>query len=114
MDTNTLQNLTSLITNSLIDITISNPEKTEALTKIKIRQMELKGTVQYQIEEFTKTQAFHKNVTLEELKKLFPMYFENRFRQAQLHDLILANNPLKFLIYALISAHCILVHEYSS
>ena len=85
MDAKTLQDLKSLITGALTDITISNPEKTETLTKIKIRQMELKGKVQYQIEEFTKTQAFHKNVTLKELKELFPAYFENRFRQAQLH-----------------------------
>ena len=85
MDTNTLQELKTLITDTLIDITVSNPEKTESLTKIKIRPMELKGKVQYQIEEFTKTQAFHKNVTLKELQELFPAYFDNRFRQAQLH-----------------------------
>lgn len=85
MDTKTLQDLKSLITDTLSDITISNPEKTENLTKIKIRQMKLKGKVQYQIEEFTKTQAFHKNVSLKELQELFPTYFENRFRQAQLH-----------------------------
>ena len=85
MDTKTLQDLKSLITDTLSDITISNPEKTENLTKIKIRRMKLKGKVQYQIEEFTKTQAFHKNVTLTELRELFPAYFENRFRQAQLH-----------------------------
>lgn len=85
MDTNTRHELKGLITDTLLDITISNPEKTEILTKIKIRPMELKGRVQYQIEEFTKTQAFHKNVTLPELKELFPAYFENRFRQAQLH-----------------------------
>lgn len=85
MDTKTLQNLRNLITDTLADITISNPEKTEHLAKIKIRPMELKGKVQYQIEEFTKTQAFHKNVTLKELQELFPAYFENRFRQAQLH-----------------------------
>jgi len=85
MDTKTLQELRNLITDTLVDVTISNPEKTENLTKIKIRPMELKGNIQYQIEEFTKTQAFHKNVTLSELQELFPAYFENRFRQAQLH-----------------------------
>jgi len=85
MDTKTFQELKHLITDTLLDITISNPEKTEVLTKIKIRAMELKGTVQYQIEEFTKTQAFHKNVSLNELREMFPAYFENRFRQAQLH-----------------------------
>ena len=85
METKTLQDLQSLITDKLVDITISNPSKDEALVKIKIRPMEIKGKVQYQIEEFTKTQAFHKNVSRKELKEHFPSYFENRFRQAQLH-----------------------------
>lgn len=85
METKTITDLQSLITDKLTDITISNPEKTETLVKIKIRPMELKGKVHYQIEEFTKTQAFHKNVSLEELRELFPSYFEHRFRQAQLH-----------------------------
>ncbi len=84
MDAKITADLKSLITQGLMDITISNPTKEEALTKIKIRPMELKGQVVYQIEEFTKTQAFHKNVTLAELKVAFPSYFENRFRQAQL------------------------------
>lgn len=85
MNAKTLQELKNLITDTLLDITISNPEKTETLTKIKIRPMELKGKMQYQIEEFTKTQAFHKNVSLTGLQELFPAYFNNRFRQAQLH-----------------------------
>lgn len=84
MDSRTITNLQELITEELTDITISNPEKSESLIKIKIRPMELKGKIRYQIEEFTKTQAFHKNVTLSELQKLFPAYFENRFRQAQI------------------------------
>ncbi len=80
------QELQSLINQQLIDITISNPIKEEIINKIKIRPMEVKGQLLYQIEEFTKTQAFHKNVTLEELTELFPTYFEQRFRQAQLHS----------------------------
>ncbi len=80
------QELQSLINQQLMDITISNPMKEEIITKIKIRPMEVKGQLLYQIEEFTKTQAFHKNVTLIELTELFPTYFEQRFRQAQLHS----------------------------
>lgn len=80
------QELQSLINQQLIDIIISNPIKQEPFYKIKIRPMEVKGQLFYQIEEFTKTQAFHKNVTLNELIELFPTYFEQRFRQAQLHN----------------------------
>lgn len=84
MENTTIAKLQNLITENLTGITISNPQKTEPLVKIKIRPMEIKGAIGYQIEEFTKTQAFHKNVTLPELQKLFPAYFENRFRQAQI------------------------------
>ena len=89
------QELQLLITEQLIDITISNPIKEENLTKIKIRPMEVKGQILYQIEEFTKTQAFHKNVTLEQLAEIFPTYFEQRFRQAQLRS---AKEELQILV----------------
>ncbi len=85
MDTKTIADLKALITDQVVDISISNPQKEETLSRIKIRPLELKGQMVYQIEEFTKTQAFHKNVTLKELAEAFPAYFENRFRQAQLH-----------------------------
>ncbi|MBP3611006.1 MAG: SAM-dependent methyltransferase [Lachnospiraceae bacterium] len=84
MEQNKITELQNLLTSSLTELTISNPVKEETLTKVKIRPLELKGTSLFQIEEFTKTQAFHKNVTLDELQKLFPLYFEKRFRQALL------------------------------
>lgn len=77
------EELKQLIASGLIDATISNPLKTESLQKVKIRPVNHKGHTIYQIEEFTKTQAFHKNVSLDELTTLFPSYFENRFRQGQ-------------------------------
>ena len=58
MDAKITADLKSLITDKLMDITVSNPGKNEPLTKIKIRPMELKGKVQYQIEEFTKPRPF--------------------------------------------------------
>lgn len=76
--------LKQLISSGLLDAVLSNPIKTETLQKVKIRPVSHKGQTIYQIEEFTKTQAFHKNVSLEELTALFPSYFENRFRQGQL------------------------------
>ncbi|MBE5952112.1 MAG: SAM-dependent methyltransferase [Lachnospiraceae bacterium] len=76
--------LNSILSSGLIDAVISNPVNSEELQKIKIRPLIHKGQTIYQIEEFTKTQAFHKNVSFEELLSLFPAYFENRFRQGQL------------------------------
>lgn len=84
MDIKYVNELRQMITPELSDVTISNPVKEETLQKVKIRPLRVKGQTIYQIEEFTKTQAFHKNVTLEELANLFPAYFDNRFRQGQL------------------------------
>ncbi len=76
--------LRQLISSGLIDAVISNPNKTESLQKIKVRPLLHKGQTLYQIEEFTQTQAFHKNVSMEELALRFPSYFEGRFRQGQI------------------------------
>lgn len=84
MDITTIKDLKNLIAGNPTDITISNPDKSENLIKVKIRPLKIKGQLYYQVEEFTKTQAFHKNVTPEEFTELFPCYFENRFRQAML------------------------------
>ena len=84
MDITTIKDLKNLIASNPTDITISNPDKSENLIKVKIRPLKIKGKLCYQVEEFTKTQAFHKNVTPEEFTELFPCYFENRFRQAML------------------------------
>ncbi len=84
MEQKQLQELQSILQNGLLDATLSKPSKDEAFVKIKIRPLSLKGQTVYQIEEFTKTQAFHKNVNLKELHKLLPSYFEGRFGQGQL------------------------------
>lgn len=76
--------LEELLVSGLTEATISNPVKSEPLKKIRIRPLIIKSSTVYQIEEFTQTQAFHKNVSLEELISLFPSFFENRFRQCQM------------------------------
>lgn len=78
------EELRQFISSGLLEAVISNPVKTENLQKVKIRPLVHKGQTIYQIEEFTKTQAFHKNISMEELSVLFPSYFENRFRQGQI------------------------------
>ena len=77
-----LEKLTAAFPSNPLDITISSPEKQEAITKIKIRPITLKGSLHYQIEEFTKTQAFHKNILPDELFSHVVSYLDDRFRQA--------------------------------
>ena len=89
------EDLRQLIASGFIDAVLSNPTGTETLQKIKIRPVNHKGQTIYQIEEFTKTQAFHKNVSPEELSAGFPAYFENRFRQGQI---TLAGENIQILV----------------
>lgn len=55
------------INEQLLLVIISNPRKKDGVTKIKIRPLLMKGNICYQEESFTNNQAFHKNITEEEL-----------------------------------------------
>lgn len=62
---------------------ISNPVKKEGIIKVKIRPVETKGSLHFQIESFTKTQAFHENLSGEEAAEKILKYMED-FRQMQI------------------------------
>ncbi len=55
------------INEQLLLVIISNPRKKDGVTKIKIRPLLMKGNICYQEESFMNNQAFHKNITEEEL-----------------------------------------------
>ena len=60
----------------------SNPRVKDNVVKAKLRPMEQKGELLFQLESFTKTQAFHKNLTVEETKDELAKLLEE-FRQVQ-------------------------------
>lgn len=62
---------------------ISNPRNKTGIIKIKIRPLEKKGELFFQIESFTKTQAFHENLTGEDACRKIAGYME-QFGQMQL------------------------------
>lgn len=62
---------------------ISNPVKKEGIIKVKVRPVETKGNLYFQIESFTKTQAFHENLSGEEAAEKILKYMED-FRQMQI------------------------------
>lgn len=62
---------------------ISNPRDKTGIIKIKIRPLEKKGELFFQIESFTKTQAFHENLTGEDACRKIAGYME-QFGQMQL------------------------------
>ena len=60
--------LDDFINEQLNQIVLSNPVEKKLLQKVKVRPMLMKGALVFQAEEFTKTQAFHKNMNAEEAK----------------------------------------------
>ena len=56
----------------------------EAVAKVKVRPVSIKGETLYQFEEFRGTQAFHKNVAAPDLEAALMEYLDGRFHQAEL------------------------------
>lgn len=61
-----LRLLTEILNIDFIRGIISNPRDKTGIIKIKVRPLEKKGKLLFQIESFTKTQAFHENLTVED------------------------------------------------
>ena len=74
--------LTDILGSGLIRIVISGPKKKEGILKIKVRPVEKRGELLFQIESFTKTQAFHENLDAEQARRQILSYMED-FRQIQ-------------------------------
>ena len=71
------------INEQLLLVIISNPRKKDGITKIKIRPLLMKGNICYQEESFMNNQAFHKNITEEELISNIDDYAKN-FKQIEI------------------------------
>ena len=61
---------------------ISNPRKKEGIRKVKVRPLKKNETLYFQIESFTDTQAFHKNLEKDDACACILKYMEE-FRQMQ-------------------------------
>ena len=71
------------INEQLLLVIISNPRKKDGVTKIKIRPLLMKGNICYQEESFMNNQAFHKNITEEELISNIDDYAK-KFKQIEI------------------------------
>lgn len=78
--------LDSFMNEHLLQIIVSNPVEKDRVQKIKIRPMLLKGELIYQAEEFTQTQAFHKNFTDTEARAYLREQLDRNFRQAEVQS----------------------------
>ncbi|MEG0109160.1 MAG: SAM-dependent methyltransferase, partial [Lachnospiraceae bacterium] len=62
---------------------ISNPRTSNHIVKVKVRPIMKKGTLLFQLESYSKTQVFHKNLNLDEIEQSIVSCLEN-FRQMQM------------------------------
>lgn len=77
-----IQFLAGILNRDFIRAVFSNPRVKDNVVKAKLRPMEQKGELLFQLESFTKTQAFHKNLMVEETKDELAKLLEE-FRQVQ-------------------------------
>lgn len=77
-----IQFLAGILNREFIRAVFSNPRVKDNVVKAKLRPMEQKGELLFQLESFTETQAFHKNLTVEETKDELAKLLEE-FRQVQ-------------------------------
>ncbi len=64
-------------------VILSLPEKTSEFKKAIIKKVNIKGTEKFQIEKFTKTQAFHENIDLESLELMLVELINTTFKDIQ-------------------------------
>ena len=64
-----IQFLAGILNREFIRAVFSNPRVKDNVVKAKLRPMEQKGELLFQLESFTKTQAFHKNLTVDVYKR---------------------------------------------
>ena len=68
---------------NFIQAIMSNPRTKEGIIKVKIRPVEMKGKLFFQLESFSNTQAFHENLEAEEAVVRMCAYMKE-FRQVQI------------------------------
>jgi len=84
-DRQSLKELWALfLDDGLNQIIFSSPVNSSGLTKARVRPLYLKGSLVFQLEEFTERQAFHKNLSREEGAALFTALLEQDFCRCEL------------------------------
>lgn len=63
---------------------LSNPRRKDGIQKVKVRPVEMKGQLFFQLESFTKTQAFHENDDASKARSRIIEYLVDQFRQMQI------------------------------
>ncbi|MBQ8640454.1 MAG: SAM-dependent methyltransferase [Lachnospiraceae bacterium] len=77
------QLLEQSLTDQLLSLTLSKPVDKNGIQKLRMRPLMHRGELVFQMEEFTKTQVFHKNLTAEEACSYLLKQIPERFLQGQ-------------------------------
>ena len=85
MGKETLESMLEYFANEqLQQMIFSNPAEKGGLSKVRVRPVVLKGQLKFQAEELTEKQAFHQNLSFEELKDYTQDRMNGRFRQLEI------------------------------
>ena len=74
--------LENILNRDLIRAVISGPRAKDGVVRVKVRPVEMKGKLLFQLESFTATQAFHENLEADQAKMRILEYMGS-FRQMQ-------------------------------
>jgi SAM-dependent methyltransferase len=75
--------LKQVLNREFIRAVLSNPRTKDGVVKAKVRPLEKNGDFMFQVEKFTKTQAFHENINCKDAAEILAGHMEN-FRQMQI------------------------------
>ena len=75
--------LTEILNSDFIRAVISNPREKEGIIKMRVRPLEKRGELYFQLESFTRTQAFHENLKMKGACRKITDYMR-RFGQMQI------------------------------
>ena len=66
-----------ILNREFIRAVISGPRAKDGVIRVKVRPVEMKGKLLFQLESFTSTQAFHENLDAEAAKERLAEYMGN-------------------------------------
>lgn len=85
MGKDTLESMLDYFANEhLQQMIFSNPAQKGGLSKVRVRPVVLKGQLKFQAEELKEKQAFHHNLSLEDLKRYAQEKMDGGFRQLEI------------------------------
>ena len=69
--------LKQVLNREFIRAVLSNPRTKDGVVKAKVRPLEKNGDFMFQVEKFTKTQAFHENINCKDAAEILAGHMEN-------------------------------------